>query len=128
MPKSYKQKLKLLYLMQILLEKTDEAHLLSVSEMIKELAAFGISVERKTIYDDLEALRTFGLDIEQIKSLGTSYYVASREFELPEVKLLVDSVQSSKFITQKKTLALIKKIEKLASVHQAKQLHRQVFV
>lgn len=128
MPKSPHQKLKLLYLMQILLEKTDETHRMTVAEMIKELSALGICAERKAIYDDLDALKTFGLDIEQVKSVGTGYYVASRDFELPEVKLLVDSVQSSKFITQKKTIALIKKIEKLASVHEAKQLHRQVFV
>ncbi|NCB42788.1 MAG: WYL domain-containing protein [Clostridia bacterium] len=128
MPKSANQKLKLLYLMRILLEKTDENHQMTVAEMIQELSSFGISAERKSIYDDLEALRLFGLDVEQVRSAGTGYYVANRDFELPEVKLLVDSVQSSKFITQKKTMALIKKIEKLASVHEAKQLHRQVFV
>lgn len=128
MPKSSNQKLKLLYLMRILLEKTDENHHMTVAEMIQELSAFGICAERKSIYDDLEALRLFGLDIDQVKSVGTGYYVANRDFELPEVKLLVDSVQSSKFITQKKTMVLIKKIEKLASVHEAKQLHRQVFV
>ncbi len=128
MAKSSNQKLKLLYLMQILLEKTDEDHRMSVADMIGDLAAFGVSAERKSIYEDLEALRKFGLDIEQVKSKGTGYYVASREFELPEVKLLVDSVQSSKFITQKKTAVLIRKIEKLTSVHQARKLHRQVFV
>lgn len=128
MPKSSNQKLKLLYLMRILLEKTDEKHKMSVAQMIQELADLGIAAERKTIYDDLDALKTYGLDIEQVKSIGTAYYVANRDFELPEVKLLVDSVQSSKFITQKKTVALIKKIEKLTSVHEAKQLHRQVFV
>ena len=128
MAKSPNQKLKLLYLMQMLLEKTDENHRLSVADMIGGLSAWGIAAERKTIYDDLDTLRRFGLDIEQVKSKGTTYYVASREFELPEVKLLVDSVQSSKFITQKKTEALIRKIEKLTSVHEAKLLHRQVFV
>ena len=128
MAKSSNQKMKLLYLMQILLEMTDENHRMSVADMIRELAAYDIAAERKTIYDDLEALRKFGLDIEQVKSKGTGYYVANREFELPEVKLLVDSVQSSKFITQKKTAALIRKIEKLTSVHEAKRLHRQVFV
>jgi predicted DNA-binding transcriptional regulator YafY len=128
MAKSSNQKMKLLYLMRIMLEKTDENHRMSVADMIRELAAYDIAAERKTIYDDLEALRRFGLDIEQVKSKGTGYYVASREFELPEVKLLVDSVQSSKFITQKKTEALIRKIEKLTSVYEAKRLHRQVFV
>jgi predicted DNA-binding transcriptional regulator YafY len=128
MAKSPNQKLKLLYLMKMLMEKTDETHQLSVVDMIRELDACGIAAERKTIYDDLEALRRFGLDIEQVKSKKTGYFIASREFELPEVKLLVDSVQSSKFITQKKTAALIRKIEKLTSIHEAKRLHRQVFV
>ena len=107
MAKSPNQKLKLLYLMKMLMEKTDETHQLSVVDMIRELDACGIAAERKTIYDDLEALRRFGLDIEQVKSKKTGYFIASREFELPEVKLLVDSVQSSKFITQKTTAAMI---------------------
>ena len=128
MAKSANQKMKLLYLMRILLEKTDENHTMSVPDMIKELACYDISAERKSIYDDLEALRLFGLDIEQVKGRTTGYYVASREFELPELKLLVDSVQSSKFITQKKTLSLIKKIESLASVYDAQLLQRQVYV
>ena len=128
MAKSPHQKLKLLYLKKMLLEKTDENHSMTVVEMIAEFAALGISAERKSIYDDLEALRFYEIDIVKVQSVGTSYYVASREFELPEIKLLVDSVQSSKFITLKKTMTLIKKIEKLASVHDAKQLHRQVYV
>ena len=128
MAKSANQKMKLLYLMRILLEKTDEKHSISVPEMIAELALYDISAERKSIYDDIETLRLFGLDIVQIKGKTTGYYVASREFELPELKLLVDSVQSSKFITQKKTMALIKKIESLASVYDAQLLQRQVYV
>lgn len=128
MAKSPRQKLKLLYLAQMLLERTDENHPLTVAEMIEALAAYDISAERKSIYDDLNALELFGLDIVQTKSKTTGYYIASREFELPELKLLVDSVQSSKFITEKKTLSLIKKIEGLSSVHDAQLLQRQVFV
>ncbi len=128
MAKSANQKMKLLYLMRILLEKTDENHPMSVPEMITELSHYDVSAERKSIYDDIEALRLFGLDIVQTKSRSTGYYVASREFELPELKLLVDSVQSSKFITQKKTLSLIKKIESLASMYDAQLLQRQVYV
>lgn len=128
MPKSANQKLKLLYLMQLLLQKTDEEHQLTVQEMIDELAKRDISAERKSIYADLEALRQFGLDVVQNKGKSTGYYVASRDFELPELKLLVDSVQSSKFITHKKTLALIKKIESLSSVYGAQLLQRQVYV
>ncbi len=128
MAKSANQKLRLLYLMRYLLEMSDEAHPVTTAEMIAHLAANGISAERKTIYDDLESLRLFGLDILQIKAKTTGYYIGAREFELPELKLLVDSVQSSKFITQKKTLSLIKKIESLASKYDAQLLQRQVYV
>lgn len=92
MPKSPNQKLKLLYLMEILLQQTDERHPMTVPEMIAQLAQRGVSAERKSIYGDLEALRTFGLDIVQTKSKTTGYYVGTRAFETPELKLLVDSV------------------------------------
>lgn len=126
--KSPNQKLKLMYLAKILMEKTDEEHFLTVPQMIEELARFDISAERKSIYDDLECLRLFGLDICSVKTKTTNYYIGSRDFELPELKLLVDSVQSSKFLTSKKSMELISKIEKLASREDAKKLHRQVFV
>ena len=109
MPKSSNQKLKLLYLMQMLLERSDENHPLTVQDMIDELSQHDISAERKSIYSDLEALRVFGLDIMQSKGKSTGYYIASRDFELPELKLLVDSVQSSKFITHKKRSPSLKK-------------------
>lgn len=128
MAKGPNQKLKLLYLMQILLEKTDEDHPMGITEMISELEKRGAGAERKSIYDDLELLRVFGLDIVRCTGKTTRYYIASRQFELPELKLLVDSVQSSKFITHKKTLSLIKKIEGLTSAHNAQLLQRQVFV
>lgn len=126
--KSSQQKLKMMYLAKILFEKTDEEHTLTVPEMITELGKFGISAERKSIYSDLECLQLFGLDICSRKSRTTDYYISSRDFELPELKLLVDSVQSSKFITQKKSMELISKIEKLTSRENAKKLHRQVFI
>lgn len=128
MSKSPNQKLKLLYLMEILLQQTDERHPMTVPEMISELAKHGVAAERKSIYNDLESLRIFGLDIVQTKSRTTGYYIGARSFEVPELKLLVDSVQSSKFITHKKTLALIKKIEGLASIYDAQLLQRQVYV
>ena len=128
MPKSANQKLKLLYLMRFLLERSDENHPVSVADMIAELARWDVTAERKSIYDDLAALEQYGLDIVQVKSKTTGYYVASRDFELPELKLLVDAVQSSKFITEKKTLSLIKKIESLCSGYEAQTLQRQVFV
>ena len=125
MAKSPNQKLKLLYLMRLFLERTDEAHPVTVPELIAALGQYGVSAERKSLYDDFEALRHFGLDIVQN---GGKYYVGSRDFELPELKLLVDIVQSSKFITEKKTLSLIKKLEGLASVHDARRLQREVYV
>ena len=129
MPRSSNQKLKLLYLMRYLLQNTDEQHPATTNQLIAFLAEQDVKAERKSIYDDMEALRLFGLDVERTDSGRLSgYYVASREFELPELKLLVDSIQSSKFITHKKTTQLIKKIETLASAHEAQLLQRQVFV
>lgn len=128
MSKSENQKLKILYLMKLLLEKTDDEHTLSVPQMIDELARLNIHAERKSIYDDIESLRLFGLDIACLKSKTTGYFIANRTFELPELKLLADAVASSKFITEKKSAQLIKKIESLASEHQAVQLQRQVYV
>ncbi len=128
MPKGPNQKLKLLYLMQYLLRESDEKHPVTVAQMIAALESRGVSAERKSVYDDLEALRLFGLDIVQQRGQSTTYYVGSRDFELPELKLLVDSIQSSKFVTEKKTLALIKKLESLASVYDAQLLERQVYV
>lgn len=129
MPRSTGQKLKLLYIMDYLLQYSDAEHPVTVKQLIAHLAAHDVSAERKSIYDDIEALRTYGLDVEQVaEGQLYGYYVASRRFELPELKLLVDSVQSSKFITQRKTNALIKKIETLASSYDAQRLHRQVYV
>ena len=129
MARSSFQKLKILYIMDYLLKRSDENHPVTVAQLIGELESHGISAERKSIYDDLESLREYGLDILQTGSgKNSGYYVASHEFELPELKLLVDSVQSSKFITYKKTLSLIKKIESLTSVYDAQLLRRQLYV
>ncbi|HVJ50623.1 WYL domain-containing protein [Desulfitobacterium sp.] len=128
MPKSSNQKLKLLYLYKILNKRTDENHTMTVQQMIAELAALGIKAERKTIYDDLEALRLFGVDLVCRKSKTHDYYVNGKTFELPELKLLVDAVASAKFITEKKSGELIKKIETLASEYEAKDLRRQVLI
>ena len=128
MARSANQKLKLLYLCRILMEQTDEEHPLSVQELIAQLARYGIQAERKSIYDDLGALARFGVDVQCRKGRSPGWFVGSRDFELPELKLLVDAVQSSRFITRRKSNALIRKLERLASVHQARQLQRQVFV
>lgn len=129
MARSSFQKLKLLYIMNYLLQNSDEEHPVTVKQIIEHLDAQGIRAERKSLYDDIEALRFFGLDIIHVDAgRFQGYYVGERTFELPELKLLVDSVQSSKFITSKKTMTLIRKIEKLASIHEAQLLQRQVYV
>lgn len=129
MPKSANQKLKLLYILKILSEQTDEEHCMSAQKLIEELAKYDVKAERKSIYDDMNQLIDFGYDIILTKAkVNGGYYMASREFELAELKLLVEVVQSSKFITLKKSKELIGKIEKLASQSEAKQLQRQVYV
>lgn len=114
--------------MRVFLEQTDEEHPMSVKELITYLNNLGISAERKTVYDDIETLRNFGMDILNRREKPAGFYLASREFELPELKLLVDAVQSSRFITSRKSRQLIGKLESLASVYEARQLRRQVFV
>ena len=126
MPNSPNQKMKLLYLMKILLEQTDDDHTLTTSDLIRMLSERGVTAERKSIYSDLELLRAYGLNIETQKSKSVGYYIGARHFELPELKLLVDAVQSSRFITGKKSSALIKRLSALASTHQATALNRQV--
>lgn len=128
MPKSAGQKLKLLYLMQILLDNSDEAHPLSVQDLIAALDRKGVAAERKSIYDDMEALEQFGLDIVTVRGRGNAYYIGERTFQLPELKLLVDVVQSSNFITEKKSGELIRKISSLTSVYESLLLRRQVYV
>jgi predicted DNA-binding transcriptional regulator YafY len=134
MPKSENQKLKLLYLRKLLLDKTDENHAITTPEFIKALEKMGIDSERKSIYDDIKCLQQYGddtgefqLESEKVGHSNASY-ISEREFELAELKLLVDAVQSSKFITQKRSKDLISKIEKLTNVHEASELHRQVYV
>ena len=128
MPRSFNQKLKILYLMDLLKEKTDENHPLSVKDMIQYLGRYGISVERKTVYDDIETLRVYGLDIRNRRGKVSGFYVASRKFQLPEVKFLMDAVQSSRFITQKKSRELLRKLESLATPEAAKKLREQLFI
>ena len=128
MPKTTNQKGKLLYVMRILLQETDEEHPLSTEEIIDKLGEQGIKAERKSIYSDIETLRAFGLDVHGTRGRTAGYYVGEREFELPEIKLLIDSVQSSKFITERKTMQLIRKLAGLMSVHEAALMKRQLYV
>ena len=129
MPKGLNQKFKLYYLAKIMLEKTDMDHYITMPEIMKELERYEVTAERKSIYTDLKDLERFGIEVEG-EPVGRSfhYHVVSREFEVAELKLLVDSIQSSKFITAKKSNELIKKLEGLVSEHDARQLQRQVYV
>ena len=126
---SFDQKLRTLRLMEILLERTDDAHMLNASELCTILdQEYGISTDRRTIYTEMEILDKFGLDIQQKKGKNPGYYIGARDFELPELKLLVDAVQSSKFITEKKSKELITKLEKLCCRTDAAMLSKYVFI
>ncbi len=128
MAKGANQKLKMLYIRDYLRENSNFEHPVPVAELIAYLKANGIEVERKTVYDDIAQLQLFGEDICLAKGRNGGYYYDSAEFSLPEIKMLVDSVQSSKFITENQSLELIKKLEKLTNKYDANQLHRQVVV
>ena len=129
MSKNPKQKQKLLYIMKFFMEKTDDEYGVTVADIIEYLDGFDIAAERKSIYSDIECLRDFGFDIVKTKVGKLSLFsLVSRDFTLEEIKLLIDAVQSSKFITLKKSRELIRKIERLTSENQAKELHRQVIV
>lgn len=118
-----------MYLMDKFMKDTDDEHGITIADMIAYLEANDIRAERKSLYDDVETLRSYGMDIVMEKKDKKAYYkLVSRNFELAELKLLVDSVQSAKFITSKKTEELIKKLESLSSKHQAVELQRQVYV
>ncbi|MBQ8305865.1 MAG: WYL domain-containing protein [Blautia sp.] len=123
------QKLKMLYLAKIFSEETDDLHFLTMPEIIARLSSYGVNADRKTLYLDFEELRHFGLDIiAEKKGRDCFYHLGNRDFELPELKLLVDSVQSAKFITDRKSSELIKKLEALVSKYEGKKLHRQVVI
>ena len=129
MPKGTNQKFKLYRLAQIMLERTDDDHYIIMPEIIAALGEYEITADRKSIYSDLKDLEVLGIEVEgEPAGKGYHYHVVSRPFELPELKLLVDAIQSSKFITEKKTNTLIRKLEKLVSRYEAMKLQRQVYV
>ena len=129
MPKGTNQKFKLYRLAQIMLEKTDDDHYITMPEILSSLEAYGVTADRKSIYNDLRDLEVLGIEVEGEPVGGRYHYrVLNRPFELPELKLLVDAIQSSKFITERKTNALIKKLEQLVSQYEAVKLQRQVYV
>jgi predicted DNA-binding transcriptional regulator YafY len=129
MPKGSNQKLKLYYLSQIMVQETDDNHGLTMAEIKKLLEEKGVTADRKSLYDDLESLRYLGIDIIGEKDgKSYTYHVGEKQFEIAELKLLVDAIQSSKFITEKKSNTLIKKLTELVSRYEAGQLKRQVYV
>ncbi|MBQ8849980.1 MAG: WYL domain-containing protein [Clostridia bacterium] len=127
MPRLPNQKLKLIYLARILSERTDKYHALTLSEISAALGEYAISAERKSLYDDIESLRLCGYDIKVTRDSHVRYYLDTHKFDLAELRLLSDAVQSSKFLTQKKSRELIKKIGELGSKYEAAQLNRQDF-
>ena len=128
MSKTPNCKRKLPILAKLLLERSDEDHPITRQDMQDELARWGLSAERKSLYDDMEQLRELGLDVQAKRGRNGGWYIGQRDFELAELKLLVDAVQSSRFLTKRKSDVLIRKLEGLACVHQARQLQRQVYV
>ncbi|MGX8705220.1 MAG: helix-turn-helix transcriptional regulator [bacterium] len=124
-----KGKLKMLFLARIFMQETDDEHRLTLQQIADRLGEHDIRADRKTLYQDFEELRQFGFDIisEQIGH-NTYYHLGARDFELPELKLLVDSVQAARFITDRKSRALIRKLEGLTSRYRAQQLQRQVLI
>ena len=130
MSRGTNQKFKFTYLMEIMQAKTDDDHSLTMPQIMDELEKYDVTAERKSIYADFaDMTEKFGVEVikEQI-GRETYYHVGSRKFELAEVKLLIDAIQSSKFITQTKSRELITKIKSFVSEHQAKQLQRQVYI
>lgn len=125
MAKSFNQKLKILYLMKVFKEKTDKEHPLTVQDIIMHLDGYGITVERKTVYDDIETLRIFGMNIGNRREKPSGYYLVDRDFEFSELKLLMDAVQSSRFITAHQSRELIRKLERLTSTGEARKLQTQ---
>ncbi len=129
MAKSQKQKSRILILARIFREETDENHGLSLAQLEAHLSEYGVESERKTMYNDIEALRSYGMDIVTDKQArNTTYFLASREFELPELYLLANAVASSKFISKRKSIKLIRKISAMAGKYEEKKLTRQITV
>ena len=123
-----RQKLKLLYLMRMLEEETDAERGLTMAQIIGKLEALGISAERKSIYRDIEALREFGVDVRTYQRAPVEYAVEHRAFAFAELQLLVDAVQSSRFLTQRKSDALVEGVKQLASRRQRALLDKRVHV
>ncbi len=121
-------KLKILYIVDILSKYSDEEHPINASEICEHLAEYGIKAERKAIYDDIDNLMFYGYDIIKTRSPRAGFFMASREFELPELYLLTDAVQSADFITPKKTRELVGKLEAMMSKEQARARESSIYI
>ena len=129
MPKSDNQKLKIFYILDYLNQNSHENHPIRASELIEMLQTrHNISCDRKTVYSDIAALQDYGVDIVSLPGKNGGYFIQQRNFELPELKLLIDAVQSSRFLTEKKSRELIEKLCKECSVHDARLMRRDVLV
>ncbi len=128
MPKSDNQKLKILYILDYLQKNSHQDHPVGAAELLAMLGQHGIACERKTIYSDIAALQDFGVDIISLPGRKGGYYIASREFELPELKLLADAVLSSRFLTQEKSRELVEKLCSLCSTYDAAAMRRDMLV
>ena len=128
MPKSDNQKLKILHILDYLQKNSNEDRLVTAQELIRVLDQKGIRCDRKTVYSDIAALQDYGVDIVSVPGKNGGYYIASRIFELPELKLLIDAVQSSKYLTQKKSRELIEKLCMQCNEQDASLMKRSVLV
>ena len=128
MPKSDNQKLKILHILDYLQKNSNEDRLVTAQELIRMLDQKGIRCDRKTVYSDIAALQDYGVDIVSVPGKNGGYYIASRIFELPELKLLIDAVQSSKYLTQKKSRELIEKLCMQCNEQDASLMKRSVLV
>ena len=128
MPRSENQKQKLIRLIEILMRESDESHGLTMPELISALAEYGITAERKSIYDDIITLGELGFDVITLPTRPPKYTLATRQFEISELKMLADAVASSKFITAEKSRELIDKLRVFAGKYRAGELSRQVYV
>ena len=129
MPKSDNQKLKIFYILDYLQENSHQDHPVRASELTAMLdSRHNIHCDRKTVYSDILALQDYGVDIESVPGRNGGYYIASRNFELPELKLLINAVMSSRFLTEKKSRELIEKLCSQCSVYDARLMRRDVLV
>ncbi len=121
-------KIKLLFLHDIFTRQTDSQHVYSANELCDLLLDYGISCERKSIYSDIDALKEYGMDIVNVRTPKRGYYLNERKFDIAEVRLLIDAVQAAKFISSRKTKALIYKIGSMLSEYQEEELREQIYV